>query len=124
MINGMFAMVLDSGITFCQSLQSRVPLRGKILKLYDETYGLDPGDGDIVAIETGFTYNQNGEFNSANIIIPSGVVLIAIREYYTIGSYTGKIKITKSDGSIEILNKIFSIFTKMVDLSNTITLIT
>ena len=78
-----------------------------ILYLYDGAYGFDPGDGEIASINTDYRRDENGAFQSASIVVPSGAVLIAVREHYTLGSYTGKIAVERTDGKIESLDKIF-----------------
>ena len=83
-----------------------------ILYLYDGTYGFYPGDGEIAAIVNGFQFDDNGDFKSASVVVPSGAVLIAVREHYTLGSYTGKIRVERPDGKVEDLDKVFFVIYK------------
>ena len=83
-----------------------------ILYFYDGTYGFDPGDGEIASITTDFNYDDDGDFKSASIVVPSGAVLVAIRDNYLWGYYEGEITVKGTDDKIEKLEKIFFVIYK------------
>jgi len=78
-----------------------------MLLLYGGKYGFYSGDGNIASIESDIEFSEDGGYQAGAIVVPGGAVLVAIKDHYILGYYTGKIKIEKVNGTPEVRDKVF-----------------
>lgn len=94
--------------------QEIVSFKDGCFLLYGGQYSFTAGEGDISNLENDIKFDD-GKFNSASSLIPSGAVLVAIKEHYTIGYYEGKIKVSPYPEGMFYLEKVFFVIKNGID---------